>query len=237
MQEKMSFFSDGLKLSAVLHVPEGRQPGQKLPAFIVLHGFVGSKDESHAEIQAKMLENMGYAALRFDFRCCGESEGERGQVRCFDQVADAKNALSFLAGREEVDPQRIGVIGHSFGAAVAVYSAGIDDLASFQQGGVEAVIESDFDDDARGFEGLPGGGGDGFQLRRVAGGRLLDQHMLSRFDGGMGDRRELIVSRRHHHNINVFPADRITWIASQLVDAVWLMKRVTSMPRTRYGPT
>ena len=71
MQEKLSFSSDGLKLSAVLHVPEGRNPGQKLPAFIVLHGFVGSKDESHAEIQAKMLESMGYAALRFDFRCCG----------------------------------------------------------------------------------------------------------------------------------------------------------------------
>src|SRR5271168_2413526 len=58
MQEKLSFFSDGLKLSAVLHVPEGRKPGQRLPAFIVLHGFVGSKDESHAEIQARMLENM-----------------------------------------------------------------------------------------------------------------------------------------------------------------------------------
>lgn len=127
MQEKLSFFSDGLKLSAVLHVPEGRKPGQRLPAFIVLHGFVGSKDESHAEIQARMLENMGFAALRFDFRCCGESEGERGQVRCFDQVADAKNALTFLASREEVDPGRIGVIGHSFGAAVAVYAAGIDD--------------------------------------------------------------------------------------------------------------
>jgi pimeloyl-ACP methyl ester carboxylesterase len=126
MEERLSFLSDGLKLSAVLHVPEGRKPGQRLPAFIVLHGFVGSKDESHAEIQARMLEGFGYAALRFDFRCCGESEGERGQVHCFDQVADAKNALTFLAGREEVDAQRIGVVGHSFGAAVAVYTAGVD---------------------------------------------------------------------------------------------------------------
>ncbi|QTL03445.1 alpha/beta fold hydrolase [Aquabacter sp. L1I39] len=126
MQEKLTFMSDGLKLSAVLHVPEGRAEGQRLPAFIVLHGFVGSKDESHAEIQARMLEDFGYVALRFDFRCCGESEGERAQVRCFDQVADAKNALSFLATRPEVDPARIGVVGHSFGAAVAVYSAGVD---------------------------------------------------------------------------------------------------------------
>lgn len=126
MDHKLSFSSDGLTLSAVLHVPETRGPSERLPAFIVLHGFVGSKDESHAEIQARMLEAMGYVALRFDFRCCGESEGERAQVRCFDQVADTKNALTFLAGREEVDPSRIGVIGHSFGAAVAVYTAGID---------------------------------------------------------------------------------------------------------------
>lgn len=126
MEHKLSFSSDGLRLSAVLHVPEKRRAGERLPAFIVLHGFVGSKDESHAEIQARMLEEMGYVALRFDFRCCGESEGERAQVRCFDQVADTKNALTFLAAREEVDPARIGVIGHSFGAAVAVYTAGID---------------------------------------------------------------------------------------------------------------
>src|ERR1700709_1193912 len=106
MEHKLSFSSDGLKLSAVLHVPEKRAASERLPAFIVLHGFVGSKDESHAEIQARMLEQMGYVALRFDFRCCGESEGERGQVRCFDQVADTKNALTFLATREEVDPAR-----------------------------------------------------------------------------------------------------------------------------------
>jgi cephalosporin-C deacetylase-like acetyl esterase len=127
MQEKLTFMSDGLKLSAVLHVPDSRKSGQRLPAFIVCHGFVGSKDESHAQIQAEMMEAFGYVALRFDFRCCGESEGERAQVRCFDQVADAKNALTFLAGREEVDPQRIGITGHSFGAAVSVYTAGIDD--------------------------------------------------------------------------------------------------------------
>ena len=114
-------------LSGVLHVPDKRQPDQKLPTFIVLHGFVGTKDESHAELQARMIEEFGYCAFRIDFRGCGESEGERGQVRCFDQVADTKNALTFIAEREEVDPTKVGVIGHSFGAAVAVYTAGIDE--------------------------------------------------------------------------------------------------------------
>ncbi|MEI9430254.1 alpha/beta hydrolase [Mesorhizobium sp. Cs1299R1N3] len=127
MQERLTFQSDGLKLSAVLHIPDTHRPGEKLPAFIVCHGFVGSKDESHAQIQAEMMEKFGYAALRFDFRCCGESEGERAQVRCFDQVADAKNALTFLTSRPEIDARRIGITGHSFGAAVSVYTAGVDE--------------------------------------------------------------------------------------------------------------
>jgi alpha/beta superfamily hydrolase len=126
MQEKITFESDGLKLSGVIHIPAGYD-GTPLPAFIVCHGFVGSKDESHAQIQAEMMENFGYVALRFDFRGCGESEGERAQVRCMDQVADAKNALTWLAKRPEVDGTRIGITGHSFGAAVSVYAAGVDE--------------------------------------------------------------------------------------------------------------
>ena len=127
MEYPLTFMSDGLKLAGVLHVPEGHEPGQRLPTFIVLHGFVGTKDRSHVELVARMLDEMGYCVFRIDFRGCGESEGARGEVRCFDQVADTKNALTFIAGREEVDPDRIGVIGHSFGAAVAIFAGGIDE--------------------------------------------------------------------------------------------------------------
>jgi fermentation-respiration switch protein FrsA (DUF1100 family) len=47
-------------------------------------------------------------------------------VICLEQVEDTKSALAFLAGRPEIDPDRIGAIGASFGAAVAVYTAGVD---------------------------------------------------------------------------------------------------------------
>ncbi|RPE62943.1 hypothetical protein EDD53_2982 [Pacificibacter maritimus] len=127
MQIPLDYTSDGLNISGVLHVPDGYVDGQPLPTFLVLHGFVGTKDESHAELQAQMLEDMGYCAYRFDMRGCGQSEGARGDVRCFDQVADTKNALTFISQRPEVASDQIGVIGHSFGAAVAVYTAGIDD--------------------------------------------------------------------------------------------------------------
>ena len=126
MQEQVTIQSDGIPLSAVLHIPDGRNASERLPAFLVLHGFIGSKDDSHAEIQAKMLEGWGYAALRLDFRGCGDSGGKRGYILCEDQVADTRNALAWLAERSEIDAQRIGVIGHSFGAAVAVYTGGVD---------------------------------------------------------------------------------------------------------------
>ena len=126
MQRHIRLQSDGFDIAGVLHIPDGHQPGQRLPAFIVLHGFLGSKDESHAEIQARMVADWGYAALRIDCRGCGDSGGERGYVLCLDQVADTRNALTWLAGQPGIDPDRIGLIGHSFGAAVSVYTAGVD---------------------------------------------------------------------------------------------------------------
>jgi dipeptidyl aminopeptidase/acylaminoacyl peptidase len=125
METAVSFVSDGLKLAGVLNTPDNR-PAKPGAGFVVLHGFAGSKDESHAAVQARMLSDWGYVTLRFDMRGLGDSEGERGHIYCHDQVADTKNALNWLAARPEVDPQRIGVIGHSFGAAVAVYTAGVD---------------------------------------------------------------------------------------------------------------
>ena len=71
-EQEVTFLSDGIELAGNLHLPPG--PG-KHPAFIVLHGFAGSKDNSHAELMARLLAEWGYAALRFDFRGCGKSGG------------------------------------------------------------------------------------------------------------------------------------------------------------------
>jgi pimeloyl-ACP methyl ester carboxylesterase len=122
----VSFISDRLVLQGNLHIPEGLKPGERRPAFIVLHGFAGSKDHSHAELMANMFADWGYVALRFDFRGCGDSEGERGYILCHDQVADTKNALNWLLERPEVDPKAVGLIGHSFGGAVASYTGAIE---------------------------------------------------------------------------------------------------------------
>ena len=67
---------------------------------------------------------LGYVALRFDMRGCGESEGEHARVICLEQVSDTQNALTALAKHPAVDAERIAVVGTSFGGAVAVYAGG-----------------------------------------------------------------------------------------------------------------
>ena len=126
MEEKIAFRSDGLEIAGILDRPADYKRGERRPAFIVLHGFGGNKDGQGQSVVAKQFAEWGYLTLRIDFRGCGESEGERGRIICLDQVADTRNALSYLAGRPEVDPERIALVGSSFGAAVAVFTGGAD---------------------------------------------------------------------------------------------------------------
>jgi pimeloyl-ACP methyl ester carboxylesterase len=116
--------SAGLRLHGAVGTPEDLQPGERRAAFLVLHGFGGNSDSAGVLQPTRVLSEFGYVTLRFDMRGCGKSEGEFGRVICLEQVEDLGNALSFLAGHAAVDPDRIGVIGSSFGGAVAVYAGG-----------------------------------------------------------------------------------------------------------------
>jgi pimeloyl-ACP methyl ester carboxylesterase len=126
-EEAVTIPSAGLRLSGTVRVPAGLRPGERRAAFLVLHGFGSNKTSSNVQQPSKVLNELGYVTLAFDMRGCGGSEGEFGRVICLEQVEDTRNTLSFLAGHPAVDPQRIGVIGSSFGGAVAVYAGGVDE--------------------------------------------------------------------------------------------------------------
>jgi uncharacterized protein len=125
-EEAVTIPSDGLRLSGVVRVPLSVPADQRRAAFLVLHGFGSNKNSTNVMGPTNVLTDYGYVTLRFDMRGCGDSEGERGRVICLEQVEDTRNALAFLAQHPEVDGKRIGVIGSSFGGAVAVYAGGID---------------------------------------------------------------------------------------------------------------
>ena len=134
-EQAVTFPSAGLKISGVVHVPSGMLPGERRAAFLVLHGFGSNKTSSNTMQPTKVLNDLGYVVLRFDMRGCGESEGEFGRVICLEQVEDTRNALTWLAQHPAVDPNRIALVGSSFGGAVAVYAGGVD-------GRVAAVISN-----------------------------------------------------------------------------------------------
>ena len=127
MQESVTFMSDGLKITGKLCLPDNAPKGKKLACVMVLHGFGSNSSSDNVRIPCQMLNEWGYAALGFDMRGCGDSEGTRANLICLEQVADTRSAVTFLQGRPEIDRARIGVLGSSFGGAVAVYAAGVDE--------------------------------------------------------------------------------------------------------------
>jgi pimeloyl-ACP methyl ester carboxylesterase len=125
-EQAVTIPSAGLRLAGTVRVPNGVRPGERRAAFLVLHGFGSNHTSSNVMQPTKVLGELGYVTLGFDMRGCGASEGERGNLICLEQVEDTGNALTFLAKHPAVDPDRIGLIGSSFGGAVAVYAGGVD---------------------------------------------------------------------------------------------------------------
>ncbi len=129
MEQAIGFSSDGLALKGVLHLPDGA--ARPRPAIILCHGFGGScRGAGHPEL-GQALTRAGYVVLRFDFRGCGQSEGERANVICLEEARDLRQAIDFLETRPEVDRDRIGVIGASLGGSVAIYVAANDKRLKF----------------------------------------------------------------------------------------------------------
>jgi hypothetical protein len=135
MEEKVTFKSGDLNISGVVHTPDDMVEGDRRPVVLILHGFGSRKDAGNVIGPTNMFMNWGYVVLRFDMRGCGESDGMFGHLLCLDQVEDTRAAVTIMQSRPEVDSDRIAVVGSSFGAAVAVYTAGVDDR-------VAAVISS-----------------------------------------------------------------------------------------------
>jgi pimeloyl-ACP methyl ester carboxylesterase len=124
-EERVTFKSEGLTLAGIVRAPEGAAR-DKRPAFIVLHGFGSNMNAGNVLGPCAMLGELGYVTLRFDMPGCGESEGERGRLICLEQVAATRAALATLAEHRSIDPERIALVGSSFGAAVAVYTGGVE---------------------------------------------------------------------------------------------------------------
>jgi uncharacterized protein len=122
-------------LSGTLTLPAGEGP---FPAAVLISGSGRSdRDESlpgvafrpFAQLVAE-LQALGIAALRYDDRGVGRSTGDFHSATAYDFADDAEAVAAFLAARPEIDPDAVGLIGHSEGGMVApIVAARNDDIA------------------------------------------------------------------------------------------------------------
>jgi dienelactone hydrolase len=120
------FTVDGQQVYGFLHRPSAAT--DKLPAVLILHGFLASKDQPHrifVEL-AEALARAGMLSLRIDLRGRGDSEGESIDITPAADLADVAAALDYLAQHPDVDANRIGVLGMSWGGTLAAVIAGRD---------------------------------------------------------------------------------------------------------------
>ncbi len=125
MKKYVEFYSEGCRIAADLYLPDSCAEGQRLPAVILCHGFSGIRTILLPPY-AEEMAGSGFAALVFDYRGFGGSEGERGRLVPAEQRVDIRNAITFMQSLDEVDPRRIGLWGTSFGGANAICTAAVD---------------------------------------------------------------------------------------------------------------
>lgn len=116
---EVSFDSDGVRCAADLYLPEtGITP---VPCVVMAHGFSGTKDG--LRLQARGFAAAGVAALVFDYRHFGASDGSPRQlIDVARQQADYRAAIRFARVLPGVDGARVAVWGTSLsgGHVIAV---------------------------------------------------------------------------------------------------------------------
>ncbi|WP_096200673.1 alpha/beta hydrolase family protein [Bacillus sp. FJAT-45350] len=119
---------ENVHLSGVFHYPKPEQNSKK-PAIVFAHGFVGSKVGEHRLFvkAARFFAERGYIVFRFDFRGCGESDGDYGDVTVSNQIKQLEAAIKYVKAQKEVDGNDITLIGHSLGGAVSTLTASTND--------------------------------------------------------------------------------------------------------------
>jgi dienelactone hydrolase len=117
----VSFSSDGARCAAWLYAPDAPGPH---PVAVLAHGFGGTRT-ARLWAFAERFAAAGVAALVFDYRHFGDSEGEPRQLLDVPrQLDDYRAAIAFARGLEGVDPERVILWGTSFsGGHVAVLAA------------------------------------------------------------------------------------------------------------------
>ncbi len=115
---RVRFPCGGITLEGEWHFPEGREP---FPGVVVCHPHPLYGGDMWSEVVVAICEALSrqsVAAFRFNFRGVGGSEGSYGEG--IAEQEDVKAALDFVMSSPNIDSEKIGLAGYSFGAKVAL---------------------------------------------------------------------------------------------------------------------
>jgi uncharacterized protein len=110
-QREVEFSSGGETVRGDLLLPDGDGP---FPVVVMAGGWCYVKELRQPQYAAEFVRR-GFAALIFDYRRMGASDGQpRQHIEPWDQIEDYKNAITFVSNQPEIDAGRIGIWGISY---------------------------------------------------------------------------------------------------------------------------
>ncbi|CAG0946139.1 Dipeptidyl aminopeptidase 4 [Anaerolineae bacterium] len=116
--------SDGLKIHALMTVPNGTKPKTGWPVIIFNHGYIPPAQYKTTERYVAYVDGFarnGYIVFRSDYRGHGESEGNAaGGYGSPDYTIDVLNAVASIKKYKDADVSRIGMWGHSMGGQITL---------------------------------------------------------------------------------------------------------------------
>lgn len=123
--QKVTFHNRfGITLAADLYRPKGSEG--KLAALAVSGPF-GAVKEQASGLYAQTMAERGFLTIAFDPSFTGESGGEPRRVSSPDiNTEDFSAAVDYLSCRDDVDPERIGIVGICGWGGIAINAAAID---------------------------------------------------------------------------------------------------------------
>jgi dipeptidyl aminopeptidase/acylaminoacyl peptidase len=140
-----SYKSEGLKIYGLLTVPNGES---EWPAIIFNHGYIPPDQykttEKYIAYQDAFARN-GYVTFKPDYRGHGNSEGEaHGGYGSNEYTIDVLNAVSSVQKLDSVNPDEIGMWGHSMGGHITLESMVVN--PSIKAGVIWAGVVGSYED-------------------------------------------------------------------------------------------
>src|SRR3972149_7991930 len=119
-----SYKSEGLKIYALLTIPNGTKPETGWPVVIFNHGYIPPSQYKTTEryvAYTDAFSRNGYIVFRSDYRGHGNSEGQAtGGYGSPGYTIDVLNAVSSIKKYPGVNPEKIGMWGHSMGGSITL---------------------------------------------------------------------------------------------------------------------